>query len=359
MILSQIRIHDKAKESKLSFLQTFSAYEESTVRQALGNFGVRLLGFAAEVDFAHPDLSELFDEEFSQSIMCLVKLAHDNDLNEFVADNLRRVITKHPRYKELSRVIDAPSKNLRHCRFSKPEFWSRIRDQKRTQNVDLRVMLTKGEDFWEETPDDFVSYLRHFNRLLPLIEEATAQHEHFTNFGLTSLAQEIQSQLTRIMAESKDDRYYGFNRITMTAAAVILGKMHDATFQISKNDSMSLRLSRTSYRCRLTCQQFYGNRHFDALNQEFSLPFMEYKPLIIPVCQMERRPGEMVRLLQELDSWPELGHKAVFDNYWVMLPDFNITGDQELMYDLVEDQKLVGVLLGEKDGDVFFVSYWM
>lgn len=316
---------------------------------------MRLKGFAAEVDFAHPDLFGLFDADFSESVLCLLRVA-GCELNEFVAENLRRVITKHSQYKHLSRIVDAPTKNLRQCRFVRPEFRSAIRNVKRTQPVDLRVLVSKGLDFWDDCPDDFSGYIRGLNRLLPLVQEATAQHERFTTFGLTSLAKEIEDQLNKIMSASQDDRYYGFNRITMTTAAVILGHMLNVSFQPSKHgDHMYSR----PFRCRLDCRQFSGNPHFDALDKDFPIGVTDYKPIVIPINQMERKSAQMLSLLQSLDNWPETQNKAIFDHFWVMTPDLNFTGNQELMYDLIEDGRLVGILLGEKDGDVFFVSYWM
>jgi len=364
-ILAQIETLGEAHEPlQSSLLESLCDHDKTVIHQALGNFGVRLLGFTTEVAFAHPDLFRLYDSafadgsDFSNAALDLLKLSKQNQLSPFVAENLSRVITKHPQFKMLSRVIDAPSKNFSHIRFTRVELREQLRSIKKESKVDLRVLRTKGSDCWEDSPDDFASYTQFFNRLLPLIEEATEQHKHFTSFGLTSLASEIEAQLSKIVAESKDDRYYGFNRVTMTSAAVILGRMFGATFEIlNKTYSANKR----ELKSRLEYRQFQGNFMFDALSQEFCLPTFNYEPVVVPLHDMERVPGEMVTLLRKLDKWPEASGHSIFDNFWVMLPKIDPAGrgDRELMYDLLEDGRLVGVLLGEKDGEVYFVSYWM
>ena len=149
----------------------------------------------------------------------------------------------------------------------------------------------------QETPDDFFYYMRNANHLHPLIEEATRQHQRFSEFGLTSMAAEIKSQLSKLIRNFKDDSYYGFNRITMTNASIILSKMHNATFS----------------------------------NQ----------PLIKPSVKMDSCPASMDNLVKKLDKWPEALDKPIFDNLWVMV------------------YGVINVILGDKDGKVYFISYWM
>ncbi|CAE7860220.1 unnamed protein product [Symbiodinium microadriaticum] len=336
---SKIDSDGDVRESKSDFLQRLTVIPEDNVKTSLGNFGVRLLAFASEVDFAHPDLGPLFDEEgFGEAALSLAEFSHHLD-NDFVTENLSRVLVKHPRHKVLTRIIDAPTKNFRHARFVKSEHLEEIRSIKRTQHVDLRVMDGKGEGFWDECPDDFSTFIRGFNRLKPFVEEATAQHERFTSFGLTSMAREIEDQLNKIVSEADDETYYEFNRITMTTAAVILGHMLNAKYKLP-----DYRNSSGYY--YLSTSQFSGDKddHYDNIRKLTDAvgSTFRYRPIVIPPCQMDRKPADMVSLLQRLDSMPEVGGRPIFDNYWVMLPEMNLIGDWAIMYDLIEEEKLTG-----------------
>jgi len=344
------------KESQSGLLQKLGNYKSEIIRDALGDFGLRLSNFAAEVDFSHPDIASVYDgvfgdEDFKLDVLNILDIASNNDTNQlrpFVSKYLNRIIINHSRYKNLNERIDAPSKNLRHVRFAKEEIRHEIREAKRIQNINFQILMKKSKDLWEEHPKDFSSYIRGFNRLVPLVEEATNQYQRFENFGLTSLASEIKTQLSDFMIKSKDDDYYGFNQITIMISFIILGRMYDATIHSNQPDSWINK----SYQCRMKTDQFRSS-----YSSNTHLDFCDYKPIVLPFVKMERVPGDMVSIVKKLDNWPEACGKPIFDSFWVMLPD--IKGDLELTYDLIEDEKVVGVLLGEKDDDVYFISYWM
>lgn len=351
-ILTQIDDCDESYEvNESGLLHKLSDYKTEIIQDALGNFGLRLSNFAAEVDFSHPDIISIYDEvfgdeDFKLDILNILDIASTNEFRPFVLKYLSRIITNHSRYKDLSERIDAPSKNLRHVRFAKEEIRREIREEKRIQDVSFRILMKKSKDSWDENPKDFSSYIRGFNRLAPLVEEATAQYHRFENFGLTSLACEIKSQLFDLVTKSKDDSYYGFNQITMITSSIILGRMYDAIIYTNQPDSW---INKT-YQCKMKSDQFRSDDHHN-----FPLDFCEYKPTFIPSVKMKSVPSDMISVMKKLDNWPEACGKPIFDNFWVMLPDINL----ELIYDLIEDEKVVGVLLGEKDDDIYFVSYWM
>ena len=133
-ILEQIdKRGEKSELVQSELLQKLNDYDQDVIKKALGDFGVRLSGFASEVDITHPDLSKIYDgafsdEEFESDLLNLLDIA-SNPLSPFVSDNLRRVIIRHPRVKQLS-VIDAPSKNLLHARFTNDKIREKIRNQK-------------------------------------------------------------------------------------------------------------------------------------------------------------------------------------------------------------------------------------
>ena len=60
--------------------------------------------------------------------------------------------------------------------------------------------------------------------------------------------------------------------------------------------------------------------------------------------------------MQHLEAFPELGGKPVFDHFLVVVP--GLDGDMAHEKELISEGRIIPVLLGERDGKCYFISYW-
>lgn len=353
-ILAKIDTLEEVTRSKSepSLLRYVSNCKKEDTQKALGVLGESLYDFTSEIDLDHPDLPSIYENAFSgdfaDNAIDVLSIAKSNpDLTSFVADNLRRLISNHPTYKKLMKFIDAPSENLLHVRFANDPLIAR--KKKQLQSVSLKVVAKKGEDYCNEQPSDFSVYKRGFNRFESLIKEAEEYRDRFATFGLTSMAGEIERQMKQIVIESEEDRYYGFNQITMTSAAVTLAKMIGAkiVFYDDRN-SYSRHLSIT-VDTEVLGKSNWPLKTFDK----------NFSASLVPTCQMPRLPASMIELLEKFDHWPEAGNKPIFDHFWVMFPDFTFGYNLDASLDLLESEAVCAILLGELDGRIYFLSYWI
>lgn len=66
-------------------------------------------------------------------------------------------------------------------------------------------------------------------------------------------------------------------------------------------------------------------------------------------------------IVDYLEKFPPLNLHAAFDHYWVLLPTVGCGDEEERQFDMrwLKSQKMVGALVGEKDGKTYFVNYWV
>jgi hypothetical protein len=156
--------------------------------------------------------------------------------------------------------------------------------------------------------------------------------------------------------KSKQESYYGFNRITMTNAAVILAKQHKYHFVRSANGGVLISIP-SDYFTSLSNKIYV----FDALSlevREYELPksgFLNYVPRVYPLHNLVV-PDSMWKIIDCLERFPDADFRPIFDTYWVMFP-----GTEEEKYDmyLLKQGIVCPILLGERDGKCFFISYWV
>lgn len=366
-ILKKINKQDEAEKPLEENFLKINRDELSSVdlEDTFGLFGKRLSQFIEEVDLDHPEICNIFDcafennSDFGAAILDIMRLKKDPNMSVWIRGNAGHILKKHDLYRKLYRSIDTPSKNCFNIRLLKKDKLNLARSQKNTKNVNPRQLMDRSE-YWEEIDDDFSNYSRFHNRLLLLIEEGTRQHERFAEFGMTSLAREVQLELDEIIHDSKHKDHLGFNQISFIEAAIILGKILDVKF---KNMSQYDPSGGFGGFGTLPCDQFKGVDSFDwAFCDREHL--INYNPIIIPTCKCPNKPPEIEELIKKLDNWPDMNYKPIFDNLWLMVPEISCGDrgslfDQGIVDDLIESKKVVGALLGEVDGIVYFISHWM
>lgn len=335
-------------------------YSDGAIRAGLGSFGLKLKDFAQSVDLdqPHPDLyyikNTLNDKDLND-LLEIGKYATDIGVSSFIIERLSKIVSKLEGFKLLSRSIGNPSRSLCHVRFiADPDLRDRIRHNKLSQQIKLNILRERGQSYWDQQPASFHQFARFENRFASDIEQAKLRLQHFKDHNLLSMAQEISDSVQILEQKSKDDQYYGFNKISIVAANIILAKVHECAFELE-------------YQAYYSTPSHYGI--FGWVNEcegenikpeDIIQRKREYHGVLHPFCAIRSFANEkMKNLVSHLDAFPECGGKPLFDHYWVLIPTYTEIGKVPNKIPIHTYLRTIGVLLGERDGQIYFVSYWM
>lgn len=373
---------------------------EDVAAIALGNFGMRLRTFSLEIDLSHPDLASIYHGQLvghqpgtlSRDGADLLRIAgFPIQVSSHCESYLRKFVSKTDYFAELDRVIDSPFNNCLHVRFL-PNRVDRdsVRRIKRCQEVGLGQLYSKGISFWEQLPNDFSDYYRGQNRFQKDIDEGRARMSYFLKHGLRSMSDTIEKSVLELETTSKMEMQYSFNRVGLTNAAIILAKLVGYEYAVGECFASKSKSDLTNSMAYAVPEQFpqydFFDDEFDSVNEgAFRANKIEYSPRVYTFEEMRDQASEaMLDLVNYLESFPEANNKSIFDHYRVLVPSlaypnkfqkepfhFKLPDGQRIeVENLQEAQKaldicllkqkcIAGVLLGERNGDHFFLSYWI
>jgi len=352
-------VYQKPIAQPVNILSKFREIPLDLARTAMGSFGEKLYYFSRDIDIDHPDLKNIFDGQltsvvsgsFSQDACELLEIC------KFAADNLYlsilskfdRVITKNHYYKSISKIIHSPFQNLLNIRFLP---FSEDRTSIRWLKKDFVVNLNSSSEIGYNSFDAFV---RNYDIYGEQIKEANCKAEHFYNLKCPILAHEIEKTVEHLKSIVKD-RYYGFNRISLLQTALIMAKLMGYEF----SDVIYVKKSDFPYKFWKTCS--HNN--------------LAYTPMLYPyhMLILSKRVSDLINYL---DNFPEIGYRALFDNYWVLVPTvggpslssvLSPSGEEKSFSSLREARKyldnqlissktITPVLLGERNENFYFIGF--
>jgi len=383
--------------------------EEDVLELSLGSIGQKLRSFASKIDFSHPEIVSVFDgvladdQTFAQEcleLLQLAKFARDNQLSK-ILPLLGRVVAKESLSKIVIKKIDSPQHNRMHVRLLKdPLEREEIRLSKRMQTIDLQSIYNKGEEVWNAQPDSFSRFLRFDTSYQDDLTLAEKKVERYEELGCNSLADEVRKSID-IFREHIEQSHYGFNRITMTNAAVILAKSVGFNYVPSQEMICGFGTHRTEAKINVD-RKFFGRYNFDPEQSlEFNHAISEiahspifttkqknnylYQPRVYPLHEFwEITSHEMRDIIALLESFPDAGNKPIFDHFGVIVPGVALpqqtpkddlytilddnglaqifsskeAAEKALDLILIKGEYIFPIVVGEKDGKCYFLSYF-
>jgi hypothetical protein len=383
--------------------------DEEILEFSLGQFGQKLRRFADKVDFSHPEIISIFggiladDQDFSKEcleLLILAQYARDNQLTKIIP-LLGKTAVKETLSSNVIKKID-PHQNRMYVRLLKNP-WEReeIRLTKRMQIIDLQGLYSKGEEIWNAQPDSFSKFLRFdtaYQADLKVAEQKAATYEEL---GCTSLADEIKKTIATFR-EHMEHSHYGFNRITMTNATIILAKSLGFTYTPAQEISGGFVGSYKTEAKITVNRKFFGKYNFDpeqiielnpivsefARSPVFTVkdcgPY-QYQPRVYPLHDFwDLASEELQDIIKMLENFPDAGGKPIFDHFGVIVPSvalpqqapkgnvfifldekgmtkaFTSKEDAEKDLDsiLIKNEYLTPIVIGEKDGKCYFLTYF-
>jgi hypothetical protein len=370
-------------------MAAIAACPEERGEHALGSLFGKLHAFTTVVDFTHPDLGTAFDgwlafdSAFANECEELLVVAEycERERYNSVGPFLWKVLSKELP-KDVLRRIDSPFVNRLHVRFLKaPEDREKVRNRKRMQCIDLRSLCKKGDEVWSAQPSSFSKFIRYDMAYQDELARVEKKAKRYLDLGLTDMHSEIMKTV-EAFRQQVDESYYGFNRVTMTSAAVILAKSLD--YNMHQPFLLAEFSNAREYRIVVEPRHFKGYNFFVeggglVLRHPEPTPLL-YEPRVYPLHEFWPAASQTVKEIIDLtENFPDANGKPVFDHYGVIVPgvaypkkDPRFVDDNGniLSFDSIEEAKkaldltlikkrcITPVIVGEKDGKCYFIGYW-
>lgn len=377
--------------SSHNFINKITHCDKEILKTAFGDQAEKIVEFLNIIDIEHPDIQNCYDGIFSDSsdfiavfdeIYAYAKFGKDNKFVKtmlFLHQLMSNYVYEN--YKILSK-IDTPENNRCNIRFlSDKQKRENIRLQKKMQYIDLQSVCKKGMHHYNCHPSSFNNFIRFDKSLDEEIKKLKNKAKRFQDLGCSFLADEINENLQSYQ-DYVNQTYFGFNRITMSSASVILAK--NLSFKCSVSSSYS---SSNLESIRIfVSQDYFGNYIFDQENIEFknNHKSYEYEPKIYPLHVFSDILTDQVKsIVDYLESFPDANNKPIFDFFGVIVPAINFPnynrdgffsfidckGLQRMYQDcseakfefdkqLILNKHIAPIIVAEKDHKCYFVSYW-
>ena len=350
---------------------------------AFGAFGKNLSELTHVLDMMHPDLVSIFDGNFSDdkefSKICiqfisLAEYAKNNDLN-YIFPLIGNLLVKESLDKSVAKKIESANYNKSYVRMVQDnETREMLRFAKKMQIIDLQTFYKKGEESWNAQPDNFKTFIRYDSAYMRELKQAEKKMKRYQELGCQSLASEIAKSID-LFKENMEQTYYGFNRITMTNAAVILAKSMGYKYNPSYNLSAGNYCVKTEAEVVVE-RSFFKDFYFDVSTIVDAV--YQYEPKVYPYHELKSvASDDVLRTIKTLESFPEANNKPIFDHFGVIVPSIaykhkmfkgvsGILQDygtnelccKELDKAFIKNKNFYPIIVGEKDGKCFFICYW-
>jgi hypothetical protein len=285
----------------MKILSEIKNYDKKVILTALGQFGMDLYNLSEIIDILHPDICSFpIDNNTSiKLINCLelIKYAFDKNLNESI-DGIFKFFTKNISIDlDLHKHVRLIKDNIKKCEL-------------RSCKENFNVKLNDVKFLWLNSEKNFDIYQKDNNKFEPFVYELLKKSNYYEEIGCVL----IGSKLKKI-ANNLSSTYFGFHKILLKEASVIVAKMNGASLDESK------------------------------------ITFRGY-PYISKMCSMGFFGSELPNQL----SWLEKDF-SLFDYYFVMIPSNSITSLDEDK-NLLKENFINPIVVGERNGLFYFLSFW-
>jgi hypothetical protein len=303
-ILSEIYKEGSSKENMSGDIQEILNFPLDLREKCLGKTHEGFYNFSEWADLEHPDMSEAFSPLFCQRVLELLKIA-DFAKDFDIFDNLPYLIKKDLKeinFKDLKRRV-------RLAKYE--EVRKKMRAAKKCLSVFLKYTFSKGEIVWQGTPDNFDCYVRNSEKYKNDIVKEKQMSQRYQEMGCDFLYEMVMKSIKEY-EEMFNDIHYGFRRLTVANASLILAKKLGGVWEkgcVSLNGNLFTPMIQPIVNTSLTLHSFAMN---------------------------PRLTTEVLDLIAYLEKFPEANNKPIFDHYLCISQ----------------------VLLGERDGKCYFICNW-
>lgn len=364
------------KKNKNNFLNKVILTKENVLFYSLGSLGEKLKNFANCIDLEHPDLSSLFNGElvsdrantFSKratDAINVVQYCLKNNISIDFLIEITSYINKFEIFKNIEKLIDSPIKNKLNIRLLKCEKKrEKIRKYKIIQKIDPYFIVKDNFFDYKNIKKSLIQFSRKNNEYLKNIKEVENMKKVLLKCGLEEMSIKINEKINEKIKKIENFKYFGFNKITINNITLNLAKVCELNY---KNNFFYIK----------------NNRNFPILSEkkEFKVIFKLYNLHEIK----EAASNDILNVVDFCEKFPELGKKSLFDYYRIIVPTIDFTLDKDknnyfyfkdknnrivrsknkhklekyLDCQMLITQNTVGALIGERNGENYFISYFI
>lgn len=368
-------------------MEIIGGSSEDKVATRLGDAGKSLFRFIKLVNLKHPEVASLTKQKEWSDLSADVNNAMSGDVVDV----------------DLTNKINTNYKTLLHQFIVKPRLVSdkdkreKLRDIKRfPKNVGLKSIYSQGEDVFFNKPVDFKLFVRFSNAHLDAKRVLEHQGQVFTAHAMPEVANKIRKRVQTI-DDLKIAEYQGFQRIKPTDAAISLARMHGLKW----HDINFINVPFKYFDDNIFWEDVGGGkteevRKNEELKKMFALKDKKiatfesgssfvYQPRLYPLTSVPN-PSKMVQeIIERVEHLPDQGDSPVFDYYWLLMPSITInhplfktqngwqiktkdgtrqfTNEYEaslaLDIQLIENEYFMPVVIGERDGQCYFICLFV
>ena len=285
----------------------------------LGDVGIGLFNFALKADRSNVELNSFLSSNNALcflEILTIAKIAKENNL-----DLAFKAIANEAR----TAVVDLDSiaiskEDRRYARFMNKEQKDIIRFSRKEHALSSVFFRTKIAKSFNAFPNrlDFLEVIKTYEKI----------YNRYFSLGCEELAFKVNTVLKKL----KDD-FVGFKRMSIFDAACFLAKINGF---ISYENNILINTQRASY---------------------------QFVPTIYPYEQVKKFASEEVsNIINKIES------DALFDEYLVIVPSFGAcfkkleekinTPNRVDDLKILEKNLLKSLVLGDRDGDCYFICSW-
>lgn len=392
-ILKEIYKRSRKRIRKTSgILKELQTANTKDIFDALGDHGEHLHRLIQRIDVDHPDIISINKGHFSSSQkykfsreacdrLKLARLAKEHNLSPSILDSAKNRLYDGMFSKEIYEISD-PVYSGRHIRFlNNSEDIRYARSFESVHSIVFHEPNVVGQ-LWSQTSENLLKYSRNQVVYETELSETKNRIDFYLKFGLNDFARHIQNSFDQIQTCMKKENYYGFNKISLETASIILSKMSGYSLANADNqdgfpDNVQVFVTPNTFG---GYKFWVENDHLYDPNRLFNV--FGLVPRAHPYHELENiAPKRINELIQYLDCFPDIGNRPLFDNYLVLIPGIyypepNTTGryrlpngelSEVMRSDLARiklDREflaqgiLTSALVGIRDREMYFISYF-
>ena len=306
-----------------SYKTLFLNNPKKKIVNIFGKKGSCLYDFLSICNVEHPDIFDVLNGIFNPSnFKSLLDFIDLSDYASKETPGIQNNVNKSARQyfnSYLKKSSINPSLYIRLLK-DKSEV-QKLRNKKESSRVCIDL------DRWMSTADDFSKYCYGVDSFDDEVKLATEKSNALKAYGLNEFSKMIMDSVA-----TKEESYYGFNRLNMGDASIILAKQHGYNF--SDYDSLKV----------------------------FSSP-------VFNIPSALKASSKVGKILNKIEKFDKVGNRALFDHLFVLytfgdfekqlcVDKFKTLCEKEACSYLIRNEIISPVILGERSGKCYFVSYW-
>jgi hypothetical protein len=264
-----------------------------------GDIGLSVYNFASIVDKEHIDInsSSCRDHDLYFQLINLSKHAYDNNF-DLALEHVSNLIKKSNLNLD---AISAQDHSQRHIRLLKKdkEKFRLLKKSWQFSSCSFKEMMLSS---WNETPSDLCLFERNDNKHLEEIDALKKKENRFKQIGCFNSAESMKRVAQILSLEC----HHGYKKIPIHWAACIMAKMNG----ISGSD---------------------------------------YKPTLCPYYEYKE-----IATKEVIEQTGAAENSNIFDHYLIFVPSSLGRSDKEILL----DKNIKSIVLGDKDGDCYFICTW-